>query len=284
MWVTKRNRKIKNGPKFCGSTSLPNKILLFSNSFILLAIIMAIITLATWFFVDRYYQTGAMDIPKIEPPGKTPSILLPTANKKGLKPEMLIPESILLPVPFTPQAPTANWDQLHNEACEEAAALMANAYFKGFLDETLKPVYVENEINLLTEWLKTHYGYYLDTTSAETARMMSEVYGLNTKLVENFTADDLKKALAQNRLVLISTLGRLLGNPYYKRPGPVHHMLILKGYNEQGFITNDPGTKRGLNYFYTFDTLYNAAADWEHTKNTVNLDKKIAIIVWQELK
>lgn len=245
-------------------------------------ILLGIITVAALLFIDRRYQLVALNIPKFEHSIKTPSFLPQTADEKSLKLEVLTPKSVFLSVPFTPQAPTANWDQLHNEACEEAAALMANAYFKGIPDETLKPVYVEHELDRLTQWLKTNYGYYLDTTSAETAKMMEEVYGLKTKLMENFAANDLKKTLEQNRLVLISEFGRLLGNRYYKRPGPVHHILILKGYNEKGFITNDPGTKKGLNYFYTFDTLYNAAADWEHAINTVNLDKKIAIIVWQE--
>src|SRR5688572_5442442 len=42
-----------------------------------------------------------------------------------------LPKTLLLKVPFTPQAPTANWDELHNEACEEASSLMAAAYFNG---------------------------------------------------------------------------------------------------------------------------------------------------------
>src|SRR3954467_10835183 len=39
-----------------------------------------------------------------------------------------LPRTLLLKVPFTPQAPTANWDELHNEACEEASSLMAGLY------------------------------------------------------------------------------------------------------------------------------------------------------------
>jgi hypothetical protein len=189
------------------------------------------------------------------------------------------PTSILLPVPFTPQAPTANWDQLHNEACEEAAALMAHAYFDGVRTATLTPAYAEAEIAKLTQWQKDTFVYNLDTTVAETARMIREVYGLKTELINDFTETQLRQALAAGQLVIISEQGQQLHNPNYKQPGPVHHMLILRGYTANSFITNDSGTRNGQNYAYSFKTIDDAAGDWDHTTNTVNTTIKIAMIV-----
>ena len=40
-----------------------------------------------------------------------------------------LPGAVSLTVPFTPQAPAANWDELHNDACEEASAIMVAEYF-----------------------------------------------------------------------------------------------------------------------------------------------------------
>jgi len=209
-----------------------------------------------------------------------PAILEPELPDKNN--ELPIPKNLLLHVPFTPQAPTANWDELHNEACEEAGALMIAAYFSSSTEINLPPQKVEAEITKLTEWQDKTFGYYLDTTAAETARMIEAVYGLKTQLIQNFTAEDIKKALSKNRLVLISTNGRLLNNPYYKRPGPIHHMLLIKGYTETEFITNDSGTKRGLNYPYDFETIYSAAADWDHAAKNVDTKIKTAILVWRE--
>lgn len=192
-----------------------------------------------------------------------------------------IKSSLLLPVPFSPQAPTANWDELHNEACEEASAFMADAYFKGMKEEKLKPDYAETQITKLTEWEKQNFGYHLDTTSAETVEMIEKVYGLKTRLIENFTENDIKQALSNNQLVAISENGQKLGNPNYKQPGPIHHSILVKGYDAKGFITNDSGTRNGLNYRYDFKTLYDAAADWNHDKKTVDESKKIAIIIWK---
>jgi|SRR5579872_737061 len=190
-----------------------------------------------------------------------------------------LPATLNLKVPFTPQAPTANWDQLHNEACEEASAIMANAYFSGITSPTLAPADVEKQITNLTNWELQNLGHNLDTTSDQTAKMIESVYGLKTKMINNFTADDLKQQLVAGNVVLISENGQLLGNPNYKQPGPVHHMLVIRGYTPEGFITNDSGTRRGENYFYTFGTLYNAAGDWDPSINAVDLNKKIAIVV-----
>jgi peptidase C39-like protein len=192
-----------------------------------------------------------------------------------------LPKTVALKVPFTPQAPTANWDQLHNEACEEASALMAGAYFGGNTDPTLTAEYAEREISKLVAWEEQNFGYHLDTTAAETAKMIEQVYGLKTRLVPDFNENDFKGELAQGHLVLVSTDGRLLGNPNYKRPGPPHHMLVVKGYNGGGIVTNDPGTKNGRNYTYDFGTINSAAGDWDHAKKAVDTAKKVAIIVWK---
>jgi hypothetical protein len=94
-------------------------------------------------------------------------------------------------VPFTPQAPTGNWDELHNEACEEASAIMTAAFFAGDKRATLPATEVEASIAKLTAWQDTNLGYHLDSTAAETAQMIQAVYGLTTTLVHEFTEADI---------------------------------------------------------------------------------------------
>ena len=220
-------------------------------------------------------------------PRKSPSQFLAITNTTSTTPLSNssisnLKSSILLTVPFTPQAPTANWDQLHNEACEEAVAIMTDAYFNHKDYPTLIPATtVEEEITALTHWQDERFGYHLDTTSAETAEMIEQVYRLHTKLIENFTEDDIKRELNQNHLVIISENGRLLGNPNYKHPGPLHHMLLIKGYTATEIITNDSGTRKGLDYPYDFSTILTAAADWDHAAKNVDTSIKTAIVVWK---
>ena len=42
-------------------------------------------------------------------------------------------------------------------------------------------------------------------------------------------------------------------------------MLVIRGYDDenQEFITNDPGTKRGKGFRYDYQTLLQAIADWD---------------------
>lgn len=186
-----------------------------------------------------------------------------------------------LPIPFTPQAPTGNWDQLHNEACEEASAIMANAYLTGDKDVIMPPSQVETEINNLTVWQDQHFGYNLDTTAQETAQMIEGVYGLQTKVLNDYTLQDIKDQINLHHVVILPVNGQVIGNPNYKQPGPIYHMLVVRGYTSTGLITNDSGTRRGENYPYTFETLHSAGADWDHNTNTIDQNKKVMIVVWK---
>lgn len=267
----------------------------FGKTKIILVLTAAIIlTVIALFLIHNRYKIVIVDVPKFNhQQNAQPSQTQSSSSPSTLNPS---PLTLLLPVPFTSQAPTANWDQLHNEACEEADAIMSAAYFLELpspihgegsgerltsSNQNLDPKLVESEIAKLTQWEDQNLGYHLDTTAAETAQMIESVYGLKTKLINNFSAEDIKNELAQNRLVIISEYGRALGNPYYKSPGPIHHMLLIKGYDGNNFITNDSGTKNGRNYIYTFDVIYNAAADWDHATNNVDLNRKIMIVVWK---
>jgi hypothetical protein len=244
-----------------------------------IVIILAVIAGAAVFYIRYHYGLNKLTLENSQPivvdSGNPPPVA--TSVKSSTTP----PSTLLLKVPFTPQAPTANWDQVHNEDCEEAVSVMAYEYYSGNKAVTLAAPLVETELTKLNNWETNNLGYNLDTTSAETAQMIQKVYGLQTQLLNNFTAQDIKNQLDQNHLVIVSEDGQDLNNPNYKQPGPLHHMLLIKGYTPEGFVTNDSGTRNGLNYFYTFNTIYNAAGDWDHTTNNVNLNKKIAIAVWK---
>ncbi|KKR41046.1 MAG: hypothetical protein UT75_C0002G0083, partial [Candidatus Yanofskybacteria bacterium GW2011_GWE2_40_11] len=46
-----------------------------------------------------------------------------------------------------------------------------------------------------------------------------------------------------------------------------------------GFIVNDPGTTQGNGMIYSFDTLKQAAADWNNSAKTMDATIKIALIL-----
>ena len=247
-------------------------------------------TIGVIYKIEQRYKVVVEEMPKFEHTAITTTTPSSSTTSKPSSsgtntppaqtpPETGLPKNLNWPVPFTPQAPTANWDELHNEACEEASSIMAYAYYSGMKDVNLKPEFVEDELAKITEWEKQTFGYYLDIDAEETARLLREFYGLKATVLRGYTEDQLKTELSQNHLVLLLANGRLLGNPNFRQPGPPYHMLVLRGYNGDTFITNDPGTRKGLNYAYSFSTLYNAGGDWSHTINAVDTGKKTVVIV-----
>jgi hypothetical protein len=181
----------------------------------------------------------------------------------------------ILPVPFTSQAPFANWDLPYQEACEEASMIMAAEYFKGNKKLQLDPTYADQEILKLVEW-ETSNGFTQDITAQEVATVLKNYYALEASVVQ-YNPRVIKEAILEHKLVLLPAAGRLLGNPYFRRPGPVYHMLVVKGFEDNEFITNDPGTRRGENFRYNELILARAVHDWNNGK--VEEGQQVIIIV-----
>lgn len=261
-----------------------NFVVSFSVKFTILFFIMAIIFAeASYVYIRNKIQIGSGN--NIQTTVPSPVATVATTTVEAKPPVAAATStaegsgSLNLPIPFTSQAPTANWDYLHNEACEEAGAIMANAFLTGDKDEVIPAVRVEAEISALTVWQDKNIGYHFDTTAQETAQMIQGYYGLKVKVQADYTLQDIKDQIDLHYVVILPVNGRLVNNPNYKKPGPIYHMLVIRGYNAAGLITNDSGTRNGKNYPYTFATLYNAGADWNHSLNTIDQTKKVIIIV-----
>ncbi len=167
-------------------------------------------------------------------------------------------------VPFTVQAPTANWrDPLFQDGCEEAAVLMAARWVQGKTAISVPEALAE--IRALAAYSRRTFGTSVDTSARDTARLLDGYYGPAAVSVhENVTLDRLRQEVLRGNLVIVPVNGRKLGNPYYTRPGPPRHMLLLIGYDPatKEFITNDPGTRRGKGYRYREDVLFRAIRDY----------------------
>lgn len=242
------NLKIRNPKKrskFLKITALAIVVLLFLFSAI---------------FVIRKYSSQEADINEEKMALPSPKTEYSIQNTEFSQTPTPIPEELNLNVPFTSQAPSANWDYTHEEACEEVAILMANRYFQGRGIASADDA--EAGLQEIIAWEKENLGFFESTTAKESARVITEMLGLKAEIVENPTIDQIKQAIAENKLVIVPAAGRELGNPFYKSPGPLYHFLLIKGFTKTQFITNDPGTKRGANYPYDFDVVLNANHDW----------------------
>lgn len=185
-----------------------------------------------------------------------------------------IPASFNNAVPFTPQAPFGKWDQLHEEACEEASLAMAHYFIEK--RELVLSKEADKDIIDLAKYINKD-----DVTITEIKGVAENYYKhFGWKITENPSVEEIKKILASGKTIIAPMAGRELGNPNFKQPGPLYHMLVISGYdNKKGvFITQDPGTRKGKNYEYKFNILMNALHDFPGDKNKIkDGDKKILI-------
>ncbi len=192
----------------------------------------------------------------------------PTVAQKPL------PDKILINMPFTTQSPFANWDELHEEACEEASLIMLRHYKNNTAIESKEKA--EEEILELVNF-ENENGHKVDVTVSELAQIARKKYNMTSGRVKtNATIEDIKREIASGRPVIIPAAGKLLENPNFRSGGPVYHMFVLKGYDKDGFIANDPGTRKGEGFRYSFDIISSAMHDWNQ-ENILNGGKNYLV-------
>jgi len=172
-----------------------------------------------------------------------------------------VPATIDQAVPFTSQAPLAEWrDQRQQDGCEEAVAAMAMAWVG-----KEKNITKENwrlRILILSNFEYKKYGEYRDVSLRDIVAWLFKDYfnyqKVSVKPVKD--ASDIIKELEAGHLVLLPMDGQKLKNPYFSPPGPERHMILVRGYDyaKDQFITNDPGTRRGAAYRYSSTTIFQA--------------------------
>ena len=195
-----------------------------------------------------------------------------------------LPKKVELNVPFLCQAPYANWKMPYKEACEEAALIMAFSFANDIDGKTVGKESGKQEILGMVKYQNKKFGGHYDLTAKQTAKLLNGYYKFeNFKLVYDFTLADMKKELAAGNLVLTPAAGRLLGNRFFKVPGPIYHFVVFKGYDDKKgeFITNDPGTRRGRGYRYKYKKAFNAIADWTGDPKTINSGRKAMLVIYK---
>lgn len=190
--------------------------------------------------------------------------------------------SLIQNVPFTTQAPYANWsDQRQQDGCEEASALMTVKWAR---EESLSKDEALAEILGASDYILDKYGEYRDVSLIDTLNWIYKDY-FNYHKVSiryNVSVDDIISELGNGNLIISPMDGQIMGNPYFTPPGPPRHMIVIRGYNKEKntFITNDPGTRFGENYEYNVETLYGAIRDYPtgYHEKIEKIEKNIIVI------
>ncbi len=192
-----------------------------------------------------------------------------------------LPTSVVHDVPFTPQAPFGDWaDPRQQDGCEEASVVMTYRWATG--QELTRQEALE-EITSMSNWEENTYGGYRDTSAADTrARLLEEFYGYDhARVVYDITLADVKRELAAGNILIIPFNGQILANPNFKPPGPERHMLVVIGYDDttKTIITNDPGTRLGEKFTYSYQNFEKSFRDYETGNHVPITEERTAMIV-----
>ena len=189
-----------------------------------------------------------------------------------------IPNKFLLSMPFYSQAPAGNWDAFHEDMCEEASLLNAGLYL---LEKKLNIEKYDQELKAMQEIEKKEIGEWKSTTISE-IKKIADVYfegKLKSKIISDPTVEDIEAEIAAGNPVVVPLAGREVGNPNYTPPGPIYHMLVVKGYDGKFFITNDVGTRKGDSYVFRKEVIMDKMHDWN--EKDIHLGAKKALVLYK---
>lgn len=190
--------------------------------------------------------------------------------------EIVVFDSINLAVPFTSQAPTTNWQQPFQDACEEASVLMVDYYYQN--QSMPEPAEVELVLSEMVDWQIENWGDHHNLTMAELAEFITTTFGYQTELIPDLTPVKVKEYLELGQPIIIPANGHVLDNPNFSGDGPEYHMLVIKGYSDNYFVTNDPGTRKGADFIYTSENLFASIAEWNQ-KESLATGPQIGLVI-----
>ncbi len=259
-------------------------------------ILLAVLILASFFIYQKFFNTKAS---LVLPPAQDyqdfvnqnldliiatstikPSIANTSTNSRpvvneNIEPLVVTRDQINLNVPFTSQAPTANWAEPFQNACEEASLMMVYYYYqnKKMPDKSA----VEKIIIDMVDWQINNWGSHPELPISKEADLALAMYNQKTEIVSDLTVAKIKSLLDQGKPVIVPADGKKLNNPNFRNGGPAYHVLVIKGYTGDKFITNDPGTRLGADFIYTQDNLMYSIADWDEAKHAA-VGSKVGLV------
>lgn len=186
-----------------------------------------------------------------------------------------LPTELELPLQFFAQAPHGDWSDPYQNACEEMSLLLAHGFLTGtkYNKET-----VDTAVVHLTNFV-ARQGYDESMPMAAVQAVAKEYWGINSHMLENPTERKLKASLAAGYPIIVPLAGQFLGNPHFMGDGPPYHVLVLSGYTETEFITQEVGTNFGQSYRYSIKTIMQNLHDYTGSDETITSGARRALVL-----
>ncbi len=149
-----------------------------SFSFVFIVVIMGASGLGYYFYKQIQYNKenvpAAVSIAQLEQSQKAFQALAQGSSQVQTQQNIQVPPELNIKMTFYPQAPSGDWSEPWQEACEEASILLvANTYYnhnwtrQQFGDEILK----------LVDWENNTFGDYKNTNAKQIVQMLQDYLG-----------------------------------------------------------------------------------------------------------
>src|ERR1700682_4691301 len=147
-----------------------------------------------------------------------------------------VPTNVLLPVPYTDQAPLGDW-AAKQHTCEEASLAMVDRYLAGDHSGSQIDAPTANAaINRITPWKPA-----VDLTTEQVGQVATQHLGWSHEVLPA-TRQNMQQQLPLGRPLIVGVRTHGLGNSnypgyttHYEQPGwSVSHYLVVSGYDQSG--------------------------------------------------
>lgn len=211
---------------------------------------------------DYLYGAPAVPLPGVTAIHPQPLAILGTSDVGPQPSPTPLPARVLLQVPFTTQAPLADWAQ-HQESCEAATLTMLVHYWQHDSSVVIDPQVADASIRQIDTWKPQ-----ADLTDTMLGDLAQQHFGYVYRTVPN-DPQSIAEQLSAGRPLIAEVRTHGLGNPHY--PGysthyeqagwSVPHFVLIIGYDSSGVWLNDAGITLGRGYHISYDQLTHAIDD-----------------------
>ena len=173
-----------------------------------------------------------------------------------------LPNKHLIKTAFIPQSPEKNWDQPWQDACEEAALLTVNYFYKNITPASLD---IKNDILAMIKY-EADQNFTHDVDLSQMVLIAQNHLNYAAKIIDNPSLEDLKSYIAKDIPIIVPANGKTLyaENKHFKSGGPYYHNLVILGYddNTSKFTVHDVGTQFGAYFKYSYNLLLKSIHDF----------------------
>jgi len=210
----------------------------------------------------RHYLNARVETPPLPEVTAVRAQPIPTVGVGTVVPPPVLPDQVLLAVPFTTQAPLNDWAR-HQESCEAANLTQLWFYWNHGQGAVIDPTTADAYIRTIDAWKPRP-----DLDDTMLGQMAQQHWGYTYRIVPD-DPQVIAQQLAAGRPLLAEVRTHGLGNPHY--PGyyshyeqtgwSVPHFVTIIGYDKTGVWLDDPGISAGRGYHITYAQLTHAIAD-----------------------